>query len=141
MGDASLKAHHERVERGVTAARAYLQAQFPGYTVETAEHSSDDFMRGVRTFRVRNGSEQFLMRVSDEVLDLDTDGVSAHLQKFGIARALRQVSTGMALLVTTSGASTSALIRPATRPAAWPPKGEEHPRSDGPSTGRPPVKK
>ena len=141
MGDASPKAHHERVERGVTAALAYLQAQFPGYTVETPEHSSDDFARGVRTFRVRKGSEQFLMRVSDEVLDLDTDGVSAHLQKFGIARALRQVNSGMALLVTTSGASPSALIRPATRPAAWPPKGEEHARSDVPSKGTQPGKK
>lgn len=139
MGDASLKAHHERVERGVAAALAYLQAQFPGYAVETAEHSSDDFARSVRTFRVCKGGEQLLMRVSDEVLDLDTDGVSAHLQKFGVARALRQVSSGMALLVTTSGARASALIRPATRPAS-PPKREEHARPDAPATGGRPTK-
>jgi hypothetical protein len=141
MGDASPKAHRERVERGVSAALAYLQAQFPGYTVETQELSSDDFARSVRSFRVRKGSEQFLMRVSDEVLDLATDGVNAHLQKFGVARALRQVSSGMALLVTTSGTSTTTLIRPATRPAAPPPKREEHARPDVPSKGGRPAKK
>lgn len=95
------EAYRKRVARGTTAVLAYLQAQFPGYVVKILERSSDDSARSARTFEVQSGKERYLARVTDEVLDLDTEGVSGLLQKFSVARALRQVGSREALLVKT----------------------------------------
>ncbi len=103
MTGASARDHHERMERGVAAVRVYLQAQFPDYVVEALERGSHDLERHARTFRVRRDSEQYLLRVTDEVLDIDTEGVDGIFQKFGVASALRQVGSMQSLVVSTHG--------------------------------------
>jgi hypothetical protein len=100
--DASAKAHHERMERGVAAVRDYLQDQFPGHAVEALSPGSRDISHRTRTFGVRKDREQYLLRVADEVLDQDA-GAWAVLQQFGVAFALRQTGSGKALLITTHG--------------------------------------
>jgi hypothetical protein len=88
----SAEEHRRRMERGVGAVREYLQAQFPGYVVETLERGSRNSDRRIRTFRVRKDSEEYLLRVVDEVLDLDAEGVSSLLLEFGVAGMIHRRS-------------------------------------------------
>src|SRR6266849_6308412 len=68
--------HRRRMERGVGAVCEYLQAQFPSHVVEALDRGSRNSDRRVRTFRVRKDSEEYLLRVGDEVLDLDAEATS-----------------------------------------------------------------
>ncbi len=95
--------HRRRMERGVGAVCEYLQAQFPSHVVEALDRGSRNSDRRVRTFRVRKDSEEYLLRVGDEVLDLDAEATSNLLQEFGVAGMLRGAGSGTAVLVTTDG--------------------------------------
>jgi hypothetical protein len=99
-GSASVEAHH-RTRRGFTAVREYLQAQFRGYVV--AGLGRDGSARRFRTFTVREDGLAYIVRVTDEVLDLDTEGAGVLLRKFEVARALREEGLGKVVVVTTTG--------------------------------------
>lgn len=108
--DASAKAHHARMKRGAAEVLAYLQEQFHGYAIEAPERSDRDTGSDVRTFWVRKGEERSLLRVSDEVLDMDAEGVRRHLQLLSIALPLRRMKRGEALMVTTDGTRVEPIL-------------------------------
>jgi len=87
--------------RGVAAVPDYLQAEFPDHTVQVLEPSDRDHSRDTRTFKVRDEKTKHLLRVTDEVLNLDTDGVGGFMRAFRVAQVLREAGAGKAVLVTT----------------------------------------
>lgn len=86
--------------RGVVAVEDYLRAEFPGHTVEVLEPSDRDHSRDTRTFKVRDGGRH-LLRVTDEALDLDAEGVVRLLGAYRVAQRLRQAGRRNAVLLTT----------------------------------------
>jgi hypothetical protein len=99
----SEEAHRERMKRGVTAVQTYLHAQFPEYIIEILRENSDDIARCRRTFNVRTNGHRHLLQVSDEVLDLDIEGVSGLLRTFQVARTLREEGAGKVVVIMTHG--------------------------------------
>jgi len=89
------------MERGIGAVREYLQAESPGHAVQVLEPGNRDFDRDTRTFKVRDDNTKHLLRIVDEVLDLDAEGVGRLLRAFRVAQVLRQAGTGRAVLATT----------------------------------------
>lgn len=97
----SPEAHRARVLRGVAAVLAFLRAQDPQSTVEVFPNNSHDIERRARTFQIRNGGGRILVRVSDEVLDLDAEGVTRLLRRLPVARAVRMAPADAVVAVTT----------------------------------------
>lgn len=98
---ASPGARRARMFRGVAAVLAFLRAQDPQSTVEVLPKNSHDTERNVRTFSIRNGGAHILVRVTDEVLDLDAGGVTRLLRQLPVARAVRMAPTDAVVAVTT----------------------------------------
>ncbi len=99
MADASARAHQERMGRSIPAVREYLEGHLPDCVIETDKR---DIEHHYCTFAIEKGNDRRLLRVADEVLDLDADGIRRHLRDHQIARRLREdVLAGQALLVRT----------------------------------------
>jgi hypothetical protein len=99
----SPEAHRDRVNRGIAAVQLYLKTQFPEHIIEILKEGSDDIARSVRTFNIRTFGQRYLLRVTDEVLDL-ADGTIVYLRKFQAARTLREAGAGKVVVVTTTEA-------------------------------------
>ena len=102
-GSASANAHRARMQRGVATVCEYLDAEFPGFIADALERGSDGSARRFRTFRIQRGDETHLLRVTDEVLDLDAEGTGGLLQRFQVALRIRAENPGNVVALTTSG--------------------------------------
>ena len=98
---ASPEAHRARVLRGVAAVRAFLRGQVPQSTVEVLPENSHDIARSTHTFEIRNGGWRILLRVTDEVLDLDAEGATRLMRELPVARAVRAAPIEAVVVVTT----------------------------------------
>lgn len=62
------------MEPGIAAVESYLEAEFPDYVVRVLERDERDFDRSIRSFEARSEDAQYVLRVVNEVLDLDAGG-------------------------------------------------------------------
>jgi hypothetical protein len=108
-GSTSIAVRNETVKRGVEAVQLYLKAQFPENIIEVLRESSDDIARGTRTFNIRGNGQCYVLRVSDEVLDLDASGTDGRLRIFQVARRLREDGVGKAVALAMGGIRVEAI--------------------------------
>jgi hypothetical protein len=99
---ASHETHRARVLRGSSAVLAFLRGQFPRSRVEISPLDGTDIKNGGNIFTIHNGSRRMLVRVTDEVLDLDNEGVMRLLRQFAVARTIRNATTGEVVVVKTN---------------------------------------
>ena len=108
---ASSDARDARVKRGVAMVQTYLKTQFPEHIIEVLKESSDDIARSARTFSVRNNGQRYVLRVMSGVLDpaLGAPSAGERLQRFQVARRLREEGADKVVVVTTSDLRTQKL--------------------------------
>ena len=96
---ASREAHRARVLRSSSAVLAFLRGQFGRSKVESSPLDGKDIKNGANTFAIRDGGQLTLVRVTDEVLDLDADGVMRLLRQFPVAQTIRNAAPGAVIVV------------------------------------------
>lgn len=118
--DASADAHQGRLRRSVAAIREYLMTHFPGHIVEDKR----DIECHRWTFALEKGNDRRLLRVEDEVLDLDAEEVIRRLVRLQVAHRLRDdVRDAQALLVSEEGTQIAATLTVTPKPAPPNPPG------------------
>ncbi len=100
LDSATREAHRARVLRGVSAVLAYLRMQFPKSKVEVFPRNGNAIDYGIPRFEIKDGHKQIIMRVTDEVLDLDAEGVMQLVRHLPVARMIRNAVSGGMIVVT-----------------------------------------
>jgi hypothetical protein len=106
---ASREAHRARVLRGSSAVLAFLRGQFPRSKVEISSLHGTDIKNGGNIFTIHNGSQRMLVRVTDEVLDLDNEGVMRLLRQFAVGRTIRNATIGEVVVVKMKGVAVESV--------------------------------
>lgn len=93
------EAHRARVLRSVSAVLAYLRMQFPKSQVEVFPRNGNSVEYGMPRFEIWDGRQRIMIRVTDEVLDLDADSVMQLVRQLPVARMIRNAVPGDMIVV------------------------------------------